>query len=68
MIGKACPQPAVEEIVQKLILLAGKTSQSVLEESGIHVQPTLEAAMKLLSAANFFALIVRLLGSASGQV
>lgn len=66
--GKVCTQSTVEDIVQQLLLLAGMTSQPALSGFSVAVQTTLEAAMQLLSAVNFFTVVERLLDSSNDQV
>ena len=70
MLGKQCEQSAVGDVVGQLILLAGKSSQSSLVGSDIPhtVQAALSTTMQLLSAADFFAVVKRLLGSVNDQV
>lgn len=72
VVGKACKQETVEEIVQELILLASKLSSSSFPSEGSDLVPAVQAVllvvMQLLSASNFFAVISRLLGSSNDEV
>jgi len=69
-LGKVCKQSIVEEVVHQLVLIVAKSFTPTLLESAIpgETQRTLQTAVQLLSASNFFTVILRLLGSTNDQV
>ncbi|ORY34663.1 U3 small nucleolar RNA-associated protein 10 [Naematelia encephala] len=65
LAGKACSQPIVEDIVRRLIVLAGSTSQPALAGPNMVslIESALSAAMQLLAADNLLVVVSQLLDS-----
>ncbi|ORX37624.1 hypothetical protein BD324DRAFT_650190 [Kockovaella imperatae] len=62
LAGKSCDQTVVQEIVSSLVELAG------LDRDGVtHIEPVLAAAMQLLSADNFFKVVLAAIASNDNQ-